>query len=180
MATTALIDFEPPWRSYGRLHLAYSLVVLVLIATGLPIQFPDLRASLVGGYGRTLATVHEWAGVALLAVPVLAVVAAPGDALETIQIRSWRRDNLRLHAVNLWFTLVSGAVFVATGFIMWLQAGLPDGVVDAATEIHAALSYALYVMVPLHVITARERIAAAVISRKQAAIEWSNRSRGEP
>jgi len=95
-----------PGARYRWVHAIYACIVIVLIATAIPIQFPDLRASLVGGYGRSFATVHEWAGVAMLALPVVVFAATPRMALETIAIRSYRREHFRLHAVNLWFTLV--------------------------------------------------------------------------
>ncbi|MFQ5479510.1 MAG: cytochrome b/b6 domain-containing protein [Candidatus Binatia bacterium] len=149
-----------PWASYFQLHLWYSAVVLVLIATGITIQFPDLRAAFIGGYGRLLATVHEWAGVVMLAVPLVAVASAPSRALETIRIRSFRTDNLRFHAFNLWFTLVSGVVFIVSGFVLWFQMSLPYAVVDLSTELHVVFSYGLYAVIPLHIIAARERIFA--------------------
>ena len=151
--------------SYRRLHATYALVVFVLVATGLPIQFPDLRARLIGGYGRSIATVHEWAGAAMLVVPALVLVAAPRRALNTVAFLSYRTANLRLHAVNLWFTLIAGAGFVVSGFLLWAQASLPDSVLDASAGVHRGLSYVLYVMVPVHIIVGRKRTWEAVKSR---------------
>ncbi len=146
-----------PGARYRWVHAIYAAIVLVLIATAIPIQFPDLRASLIGGYGRSFATVHDWAGVAMLALPVVVFAATPRRALETIVIRSYRREHFRLHAVNLWFTLVSGLLFAVTGFLMWFPAQLPDAVVDASADVHSTLSYVLYVVVPLHLVIASKR-----------------------
>ncbi len=141
-----------PWESYPWLHFFYAVVALALVGTGLLIQFPDLRARFVGGYGQTLAWWHEWTGVAMLVLPVLWFVLAPSAAWDTIVLRSWRRDKLALHAVNLWFTIVSGTVFVITGFLLWFQRTLPDPVIDWSYVLHDVFSYALYVMIPVHIV----------------------------
>lgn len=138
-------------KNYHWLHVSYATVVLVLTGTGLVIQFPDLRARWFGGYGRELATVHEWTGVAMLVLPLAVLLWARGAAWKRIRLRSRRRARMRLHAVHLWFTLVSGVVFVVTGFVLWFQLRLPDAVVDTSIELHAGFSYVLYVVVPLHV-----------------------------
>ncbi len=148
---------EPPGARYRWVHALYAVIILVLIATAIPIQFPDLRAWLIGGYGRTIATVHEWAGVAMLALPVVVFAAKPHAALETISIRSYRREHLRFHAFNLWFTLVSGVVFIVTGFVMWFPTRLPHLLTDTSTDVHGWLSYVLYVMIPLHLMVASGR-----------------------
>jgi len=149
-------------RPYHRLHLWYTAVVLALIVTGLPIQFPDLRATIVGGYGSTIAAVHEWTGVAMTVIPVLAFALAPRRALETIRARTWRRDDFRFHAINLWFTLVSGAIFIVSGLLMWFPAAMPDLVLDVSAELHRAFACALYVALPLHLVSSRVRIIASV------------------
>ncbi len=148
--------FEP-WASYPWFHFLYATVVFVLVATGLLIQYPDWRARLIGGYGQTVAWWHEWAGVAMLVVPLLAFALGPAEAWETIQLRSWRLEKLAIHAINLWFTIVSGAVFVVTGFLLWFQRGLPDPVIDWSYTLHDVFSYALYVMIPLHVLASLGR-----------------------
>jgi len=146
-----------PGARYRWVHAIYAVIVTVLIASAIPIQFPDLRASLIGGYGRSFATVHEWAGVAMLTLPVIVFGATPRRALETIWIRSYRRDHLRWHAINLWFTLVSGLLFIVSGFLMWFPGRLSDAVVDTAADVHSTFSYVLYIMVPLHLIIASKR-----------------------
>ncbi|RMD81331.1 MAG: cytochrome b/b6 domain-containing protein [Candidatus Dadabacteria bacterium] len=146
------VDLAEPWASYPWLHFFYAVVALGLVATGLLIQFPDLRARFVGGYGQTLAWWHEWAGVAMLVLPALWFAVSPSAAWETLVLRSWRRDKLALHAVNLWFTIVSGIVFVVTGFLLWFQRTLPDPVIDWSYVLHDVFSYALYVMIPIHVV----------------------------
>ncbi len=149
-------------RAFHRLHLYYSLVVLVVILSGLPIQFPDLRARLIGGYGSSIAAVHEWTGLVMGVLPVLAFAMAPAKALETIRVRSWRRDDFRLHAINLWFTLASGAVFFISGLLMWFPASMSDAVLDVSADLHRAFAYALYAAIPLHLLSSRVRIVASV------------------
>jgi cytochrome b subunit of formate dehydrogenase len=159
-------DFDPLLKlpevpTYHGLHAVYAVVVLALVATGLLIQHPDLRAALAGGYGRTFATVHEWAGVAMLALPAVALVLSPRKAIDVIEIRSYQRRELRLHAVNLWFTLLGGAGLIVTGFLMWFPS-VPYAILDTSADMHSALSYALCVMIPLHLLAARRRIVLAI------------------
>jgi len=142
-----------PWASYPWVHFFYGAVVLGLVATGVLIQFPDLRAKLIGGYGQLLAAWHEWLGVAMVAIPVAAFALGPSAAIETVQLRSWRRDKLGFHALNLWFTIVSGVVFIVTGFVLWFAGSFPDAAVDWSYDLHDWFSYALYVLLPLHVVT---------------------------
>ena len=49
------------------------------------------------------------------------------------------------------------AAFLVSGFGMWVQRPLPDPVLDACADAHGALSYVLYVMIPLHLVAARRR-----------------------
>lgn len=165
-----------PLRAYAWFHAYYSLVVIVLIATGLPIQLPDLRAQIFGGYGRLLAAVHEWAGIVMLALPCAAFALHPSRVVETVRIRSYRRESLRFHAINLWFTIASGVVFIATGFVLWFQDRLPDRLVDISMELHLLFSYVLYVSIPIHVFTARHRIVHVVLAWWHA--RGSRRARG--
>ena len=146
-----------------KLHTSYALVVGLLVATALPIQFPTLRAELIGGYGREIATVHEWAGVAMLALPVAVFAAAPRRAVRVVSVRSSRRTGL--HVVNLWFTILAGIGFMLSGFLMWFHASLPHVVVDTSADAHLVLSYALYVMIPLHLISVRKSTGRALKKR---------------
>lgn len=171
--TQARAPRRPPWRW---LHITYALVVLLLVATGLPIQFPDLRARLVGGYGRSIATVHEWGGVAMLALPLLALAWAPSWATTSFRLRARHRRDLGLHAANLWFTLLSGMLLIATGFIMWMPDRLPLPLVDNSAQLHAAASWALYVMLPVHLLVTRQRIWAATREWILAATELLGRA----
>ncbi len=146
------------WTFYRRLHFAYAMNVLLLIATGLFIQMPDMRASVLGGHGRLIATIHEWSGVGMLVLPLLAVMRSPRWALNNIRRHSRRTSALRVHAVHLWFTLLTGLLFVVTGLAMWFQRSLPDAIVDPSIELHSIFSYALYAAVVLHVVSVRKRL----------------------
>ncbi|MBC8292315.1 MAG: cytochrome b/b6 domain-containing protein [Proteobacteria bacterium] len=154
------------------------MVVLVLVATGLPIQFPDLRAGLVGGYGRTIASIHEWSGVVMLAVPILALAWAPSWATTSLRLRARRRANLGLHAINLWFTLLSGVMLVVTGFIMWMPGTLPLPLIDTSAQLHAAASWGLYVMLPVHLLVTRQRVWAATREWTMAAARLARAAGG--
>ncbi len=149
--------------SYFALHLGYSLVAIALLATGLLIQLPDWRGYFIGGYGRQLATIHEWVGVAMLVLPLFSLLRRPAATRLALRIRSYKREHLRLHAVNLWFTVLSGVVFIVTGFIMWFQGSLPDSIVDVSIELHVIFTYALLVVIPIHLITSFRRSVTAVV-----------------
>jgi cytochrome b subunit of formate dehydrogenase len=94
-------------------------------------------------------------------LPAFALVLSPRKAIDVIEIRSYQRRELRLHAVNLWFTLLGGAGLIVTGFLMWFPS-VPYAILDTSADMHSALSYALCVMIPLHLIAARRRIRLAI------------------
>ena len=165
-----------PVGSYRWLHGCYAVLILALVATALPIQFPDLRAKLIGGYGTTIATIHEWLGVTMAALPVVFLAVAPARAWRTARARGRRRRWLGIHAFNLWFTLVSGLVFVSSGFAIWFQEFLADPLVDISYSLHVAFSWVLYVLIPLHLASAASR-ALKVVSAWRVSLRTYARDR---
>lgn len=140
-----------PVGAYRWLHLGFVATFTILLATGLLIQLPDWRARLVGGYAWWVASVHEWSGVAMALLPVIALLRTPRQAIATFARRARRRNQMRMHAAHLVFTSVSAAVFTVTGFVLWFQEHVPAAVADVSVEVHVAFTYALLVAIPLHV-----------------------------
>lgn len=75
------------------LHALHTLSGLALLGTGLLIQWPELRARVLGGYGRELGLLHDQAAIAFLAAPALAV-ALSGSALVREASARLRRPHL--------------------------------------------------------------------------------------
>lgn len=141
-----------PVGAYRWLHLGIVATFTALLASGLLIQLPDWRASLVGGYGKWVAWVHQWTGVAMALLPLVALASAPRAAIATLARRARRRNQMRLHAAHLVFTSISAAVFTITGFVLWFQEHVPAVVADVSVELHVVFTYALLVAIPLHVV----------------------------
>ena len=90
--------------------------------------------------------------------------------------RGRRRRWLGIHAFNLWFTLVSGLVFVSSGFAIWFQEFLADPLVDISYSLHVAFSWVLYVLIPLHLASAASR-ALKVVSAWRVSLRTYARDR---
>jgi hypothetical protein len=160
-----------PVGAYRWLHLGFVGTFTILLVTGLLIQLPDWRASLVGGYSWWVSGVHQWVGVALALLPLVALARTPRQAIATFSRRARRRNQLRLHAAHLVFTSVAAAVFTVTGFVLWFQAYVPATVADISVELHVVFTYALLVAIPLHVaVSGRSawRNTIAYLSRTRA------------
>jgi cytochrome b subunit of formate dehydrogenase len=136
------------------LHHIYTLVSLVLIATGLLLAEPDLRARLVGGYGRQILDLHLWAGWVFLGVPLLALVLAARPLLRDLWRRLGPPDGITWRKIHIVFSLVTGIVFAATGVLLWLNPRLPLAVIDVMLEIHEVFMWLMIVALAVHLVAA--------------------------
>ena len=135
------------------LHLGHALTSVALIVTGLLISFPDLRGSLVGGYGREILDWHLWVGWTFMALPPIALLLAARPILRDLQRRlgppdpvyAWRK----IHIVT---TLVSSFLVGLTGVVLWVDWELSLAFVDAMLEIHIIITWILVFSIPLHVV----------------------------
>jgi len=138
----------------------------VLLATGLLIQSPDWRARLLGGYGRELADLHEWAGALFVAIPLAALLRTGRPLLRDAQRRLGPPgpavDWTKLH---IGVSLVGGVLLGATGIVLWLDRAFPLVVADWALEIHVVLSTVFLATLPLHLVAARRKIASKLRGR---------------
>jgi cytochrome b subunit of formate dehydrogenase len=144
------------------LHVGHSVTVLVLVATGLLIQWPDLRARLIGGYGLQIASLHNWVGVGFIAAPVLALALSARPLVGDLLRRLGPPDPVGWRKIHIVTSLLVSLLLVLSGLYLWVDPDLPLAWFDLSVEIHVALTWVLGVLIPLHLVAARRKIAAAV------------------
>lgn len=150
-----------PFTVRRYLHLFHSLTSIMLIATGLLISYPDIRGTLLGGYGREVLDWHLWSGWIFMGAPVLALALATRPILRDLRRRlgppdpvyAWRK----IHIVT---TLILTFLVNATGVVLWLDFDIPLSFVDAMVEIHIIVTWILLFSIPLHVVLAWRKIVA--------------------
>jgi cytochrome b subunit of formate dehydrogenase len=138
------------------------VATLVLLATGFLIQWPDLRAQVVGGYGRELAEVHVWMGWAFAAAPALALALASRPLLDDLGRRLGSQEPLSWRKAHVVITLVAGALLTLTGIALWVLGALPVALLDASLEVHIWATWVLAISLPVHLVVARRKIVERV------------------
>jgi cytochrome b subunit of formate dehydrogenase len=141
------------------LHAAHTVTTVALLVTGLLIEWPDLRARVVGGYGRQLAEIHVWFGWVFAAAPVLALGAAARPLFADLAERLGPPDPLTWRKLHIVITLAASALLTVTGFLLWWSGALPLAVEDASLEIHIWMNWVLAISLPVHLFEARRKIA---------------------
>ena len=155
------------------LHTAHAVATLALLATGVLIEFPELRGLLLGGFGRQVAELHSSAGIAFLAAPALALVVA-GRALLGEARRRLVGPVVAVRKAHVGTTLATGVLLAGTGVLLWFDRALSTPVLDATVAIHVVSAWALVGDLVLHlvaVVARRVRVSrpsAAVQSRRAA------------
>ena len=143
------------------LHAAHGVTVVALLATGFLIQWPDLRAKLVGGYGRELAEFHLWFGWAFAAAPLL-VVGAAGAVYADLRRRLGPPDPITWRKLHIVTTGVTGVLLTVSGIILWAFHELPLIVQDVSLEIHIWATWVVAASLPVHLVVARREIVERV------------------
>jgi len=143
------------------IHTAHGVTTLALLATGFLIQWPDLRALVVGGYGRELAQYHLWFGWAFAAAPLLALTAT-GTHFADLRERLGPPDPITWRKLHIVITGVGSALLTATGILLWGFDDLPLIVQDVALEIHIWATWVLTASLPIHLVVARRKIVERV------------------
>jgi cytochrome b subunit of formate dehydrogenase len=143
------------------LHTVHGVTTLALLVTGWLIQWPDLRAQLVGGYGRELARFHLWFGWAFAAAPLLAGGAA-GALFADLQQRLGPPDPITWRKLHIVITGVASVLLTASGIILWRFHELPLIVQDVSLEIHIWATWVVAASLPVHLVVARLKIAERV------------------
>jgi len=141
------------------LHVAASLV---LLATGLLIEWPDLRARVIGGYGRQLATFHEWASVPFIVAPLLALLIAGRPLLRDLRRRLGPPDPVSWRKIHIVSTLGFGLLLVVSGLVLWVDPGVPIPLplFDASVTVHVVATWVLLCSIPVHLFAARRKIVS--------------------
>lgn len=149
-----------PFTIRRYLHLLNALTTIALIFTGLLISYPDLRGSLIGGYGREILEWHIWAGWAFMAGPALALALGARALLSDIRRRLGPPDPVyawpKVHTVG---TVLLSLGVGASGIILWADLDLPIAFVDAMLQIHIIVTWILLITIPLHVVIAWRKAA---------------------
>lgn len=144
------------------LHVAHAAAALVLLVTGVMLGAPDLRARLLGGYGREVAAWHDVGAYLFLAAPVLALILAAHPLLTDLRTRLGPPDGLTWRKVHLALTVALTACLSASGLVLWAGPQAPVVLYDGALELHVAASWALGLALPVHLVAARRKLAARV------------------
>lgn len=147
------------------LHASHAATALALLATGTLLGAPDLRARILGGYGREIAEWHDIAAWGFLAAPVLALALAGRPLALDARTRLGPPDGVTWRKLHLVLTLALTALLAASGAVLWAGADTPALVYDGALELHVAASWALALTLPVHLAAARHKLAARVRER---------------
>jgi cytochrome b subunit of formate dehydrogenase len=132
------------------IHRIYALAALVLLATGALLTWPDLRAQVIGGYGREVLDVHLWAGWVTLGTPLLLSLAAL-PIWRDLRRRLGTPDGITWRKINIVLSLVAGVPLAVSGVMLWLDLGLSLAVIDAALFVHQALSWLILGALVVHI-----------------------------
>lgn len=147
------------------LHALHALTTLALLATGFLVQWPDLRARVVGGYGRELAILHVWVGWAFALAPLLALAFAARPLLADVARRFGPSETSRWRKAHVVVTLVAGSLLSVTGVALWWPddfGAFPLAFLDASLEVHIWATWVFALSLPLHLLVARGKIVERV------------------
>jgi formate dehydrogenase subunit gamma len=158
-------------------HWAFALPFLVLLVSGILLGLPDTETLLA--HREVLHLVHMWSAVALVVLPVAAVLADPrGLARDVREIDYWdrgdyrwlrlaaipgflRRDTLppagRFNAGQKLNSVLAGAGItglIVTGALMWKAEAFPLWSGEVATYLHDLLTLLMLPLVAGHVFLA--------------------------
>jgi hypothetical protein len=140
--------------------VAHAAGALGLLATGVLLGAPDLRATLLGGYGREVAAWHDAGAYLFLAAPVLAAALAARPLLADLRARLGPPDGLTWRKLHIVLTLALSACLSASGLVLWAGEAVGAALYDGALVLHLAAAWARGVTLPLHLVAARRKLVA--------------------
>jgi hypothetical protein len=135
------------------IHHVYTVVAIVLLATGALLAWPDLRARLIGGYGRETLDVHLWAGWVMLGIPALFLLAVRPIWRDLFR-RLGPPDGITWRKINIVLSLAAGVLLALSGVLLWLDLGLSITAIDAWLFVHDALSWLIFGALVVHIAAA--------------------------
>lgn len=144
------------------LHAVHAVTVLILLATGILLYFPELRGAVIGGYGQRVLDFHLWAGVAFAAAPVVVWMLAARPLAEDVRRRLGPPDPWGWRKAHIVLTLVACAGLVISGFAVWFEPSLPRAFAEPSHWVHDALTAVLAVALPVHLVASRRKIVSRV------------------
>jgi cytochrome b subunit of formate dehydrogenase len=145
------------------LHWTHAGTTLLLLATGLLLEFPELRRFATGGYAIRLVSLHSWSGVAFALAPVAALALAGRALIGELLRRLGPPDPWRWREYHLAGSIAATGALSASGVLLWIgDAWLPIGLWDASRGVHVAAGWAIAVSLPLHLVAARHKIRARI------------------
>jgi cytochrome b subunit of formate dehydrogenase len=145
------------------LHVLHAITALALVASGALVAFPDLRASLVGGYGRQIVSVHVWVGIVFAAAPLAVMALSARALLADLARRLGPPDPIGWRKLHIVLSLFLSIVVTVTGFALWLDLDVGLRVLDLLVELHAWSSWVLAGTIPIHLLAARRKIASRTL-----------------
>jgi cytochrome b subunit of formate dehydrogenase len=144
------------------LHSLHAATSLLLVASGLLIEWPDLRSRLVGGYGQEIAEWHLWLGLAFAGAPLLALAVRARRLLGDLALRLGPPYPFGWKKLHIAASIALSALVTASGLVLWLDPPLPRAAWDAALWTHIVTAWAITVAIPVHLVVARRRIVQVV------------------
>jgi hypothetical protein len=151
------------------LHALHATNFLVLTATGLLIQFPEWRASLLGGYGTLLSATHRWCSVVFGVLPILMVLWIGPWLWRDAWKNASRRNGRPIRRGNLIAAMAGAVGFVGTGAILWWDPpGAPRALFDVSLLIHRVLTYGGLAVLVAHLFWIRRLLWA----KARVAMAW--------
>ena len=144
--------------------LLVALAFLALLGTGLLLFLPGLRALVTGGYSLVIRDTHRWGGVAFVVLPAFVILRC--GARRIFASSNPRTPRIVWQGIHVAITVLISTVFAVTGFVLWGKRLLPEPLVDGSLTIHDWLTYAVMVLVGIHLLDVG---VAAVVTRLQAA-----------
>jgi cytochrome b subunit of formate dehydrogenase len=146
------------------LHTAHLVTFLALLGTGLLLFLPGLRAQVTGGYSLLISDTHRWGGVPFVVLPAFVILLC--GARHIFASPSPRTARVVWQGIHVAVTVLISAVFAVTGFALWGKRLLPEPLVEGSLTIHDWFTYAVMVLVGIHLLDVG---VAAVVTRLQAA-----------
>jgi cytochrome b subunit of formate dehydrogenase len=143
-------------------HAAHAVTALALIASGLVIEFPELRVRLIGGYALWLMAFHDWTGVPFMALPLCALAIAPRPILRDLLRRLGPPDRFGWKKLHILASLLLSVVLALTGTVLWIDPAMPLALFDALVQAHVVATWLLIASLPVHLFEARRRIVDRV------------------
>lgn len=149
-----------PTRIRRALHTAHALASILLLATGLLLEFPELRGLSIGGYGSRVISIHLWAGAVFALAPLAAILLAGRPLLEDLRRRLGPPDPWRWRKSHITGSIIMVTVFTVSGIILWGDDWFPLALIDVSSTAHVALTVVISVSLPIHLIVARRKMLA--------------------